>query len=109
MKKLILSALMVTFIAIGVNAQDVSKVEKHATKYEAKHQAKLAKMTPEERAKFEEKLADRKAKWDALTPEEKAAKKGKHREMRERLKNMAPDERKAAKAEMKANRYHKNG
>ncbi len=105
MKKLILSALMLTFIAIGANAQDATHKEKH----QAKLEAKLAKMTPEEKAKFEEKLADRKAKWDALSPEEKAAKKEKHKEMKEKFKNMTPDERKAAKAEIKANRHHKNG
>ena len=105
MKKLMLSALMLTFIAIGANAQDGTRKEKH----QAKLEARLAKMTPEERAKFEEKLADRKAKWDAMTPEEKTAKKEKHKEMKEKLKGMTPDERQAAKAEIRANRRHRNG
>jgi acetylornithine deacetylase/succinyl-diaminopimelate desuccinylase-like protein len=98
MKKLILSALMLTFIAIGVNAQATTDHPK-----KEKLEARLAKMTPEERAKFETKMAERKEKWASLSPEEKAAAKEKRKEMREKFKNMTPEERKAAKAEWKAN------
>lgn len=41
--------------------------------FEAKRQAFLASLTPEERARIEARDAERKAKWDAMTPEEKAA------------------------------------
>lgn len=99
MKKFILSALMLTFIAIGVNAQATND---HHPKRE-KLEAKLAKMTPEERAKFEAKMTERKEKMANLSPEERAAAKGKRKEMREKFKNMTPEERKAAKAEWKAN------
>ena len=103
MKKLILSALMLTFVAIGANAQ----VANDHPKAKEKLEARLAKMTPEERAKFETKMAERKEKWANLSPEEKAAKKEKHKEMREKFKNMTPEERKAAKAEFKANHPRK--
>lgn len=41
--------------------------------FEAKRQAFLASLTPEERAKIEARDAERKARWDAMTPEQKAA------------------------------------
>ena len=100
MKKIILSALMLTFIAIGANAQDHPKAKE-------KLEAKLAKMTPDERAKFETKMAEKKEKWANLSPEEKAGKKEKHKDMREKYKNMTPEERKAAKAEFNANHRRK--
>ena len=98
---------MLTFVAIGANAQ----VGNDHPKAKEKLEARLAKMTPEERARFDAKMAEKKEKWASLTPEEKAAKKDKHKEkhkeMREKFKNMTPEERKAAKAEFKANHPRK--
>jgi len=57
-------------------ASDVKKDrkgKKHAKA--AAHKEKMAKLSPEERAK---KKAERKAKWDAMTPEQKAAWKARH-------------------------------
>ncbi len=54
MKKIILSALMLTFIAIGANAQ----VANDHPKAKERLEAKLAKMSPEERAKFEAKMGE---------------------------------------------------
>lgn len=64
-------------------------------------------MNPEDRAKFEEKLTDRKVTWDALSPDEKAAKKEKYKDMKAKFKNITPNERSATKSEIKANRHHR--
>ena len=100
MKKIILTAFIAAFVAVGVQAQDKTPLEKKAERAE-KIKEKLAKMTPEQQAKFQEKMADRKAKWEAMTPEQRQAAKEKMQEQREKFKNMTPEERKAAREKAK--------
>lgn len=100
MKKYLFSTIMCALVAITANAQE-TKGSKGEDKKKAKIEAKTANMTPEEKAKFEAKLAERQAQWANMTPEQKEAAKEKMKEEREKRKAMTPEERKAAKGEGK--------
>ena len=100
MKKLILTAFVAALMAVSVQAQDKTPDERKAARAE-KIKEKLDKMTPEQKAKFQEKMADRKAKWEAMSPADRQAAKEKMKEEREKFKAMTPEERKAAREKAK--------
>ena len=91
------SLLVGVFSAKAQTSQETTKEKKRE-----RVEARLANLTPEQKAKLEEKVAARKAKIDSLSPEEKAALKGKRKELVEKWRSLSPEERKALKEEWKA-------
>lgn len=91
------SLLVGVFSAKAQTSQEAIKVKKRE-----RIESRLANLTPEQKAKLEEKAAAHKARVDSLSPEEKAALKGKRRELLEKWRSLSPEERKALKEEWKA-------
>ncbi|MFY7828304.1 MAG: hypothetical protein ACOVQ4_14345 [Flectobacillus sp.] len=84
-------------LALGSVKAQTSTQETPKDRKRGRVEARLANLTPEQKAQLEAKVEARKAKLDSLSPEEKAALKGKRKELIEKWKSLSPEERKALK------------